>query len=143
MAGYFSKLMGGVYEGSYVASTDLTNGLFVTITSNKVAKASAADATVELKMKEKTNIGDLTAVRFEVVKAGSEMYMTENRFVRDENTAYDDVNYVIKAGELVRMKRLVPGDELVISVTSAIASAYAEGDVYNVAADGLIAKKSS
>ena len=141
MAGYFSKLNGNVYEGSYVASADLKNGVFVVLgTDNKVA-ASSADTNVELRMKEATNIGALSAVRFEVVKADTEVYMTENLFVRDENAAYDDTDYTIKAGEQVRMKRLVPGDELVISVTSAIASAFAAGDVYNVAASGLIAKK--
>ena len=68
--------------------------------------------------------------------------MTENLFTRDENLAYDDTDYTIKAGELVRMKRLVPGDELVISVTSEIFAAFAVNDVYNVAANGLIVKKS-
>ena len=141
MAGYFSKLMGGVYEGSYVASADIKNGVFAVLSSGKVA-ASAADTNVELRMKEKTNIGELNAVRFEVVKAGGEVYMTENLFTRDENLAYDDTDYTIKAGELVRMKRLVPGDELVISVTSEIFAAFAVNDVYNVAANGLIVKKS-
>lgn len=141
MAGYFSKLMGDVYEGSYVATADIKNGVFAVISSGKVA-ASAADSNVELRMKEKTNIGELNAIRFEVVKAGSEVFMTENLFTRDENLAYDDTDYTVKAGELVRMKRLVPGDELVISVTSEIFAAFAAGDVYNIAANGLIVKKS-
>ena len=141
MAGYFSKLMGGVYEGSYAASADIKNGVFTVLTSGKVA-ASGADTNVELRMKEKTNIGELNAVRFEIVKASSKVYMTENLFTRDENLAYDDTDYTIKAGELVRMKRLVPGDELVISVTSEIFAAFAVNDVYNVAANGLIVKKS-
>lgn len=141
MAGYFSKLMGDVYEGSYVATADIKNGVFAVISSGKVA-ASAADSSVELRMKEKTNIGELNAIRFEVVKAGSEVFMTENLFTRDENLAYDDTDYTVKAGELVRMKRLVPGDELVISVTSEIFAAFAVNDVYNIAANGLIVKKS-
>lgn len=141
MAGYFTKLNGRVYEGEYAAAVDLENGTFVTINdSNKVAK-SAANTNVELACIEKTDIWGLPALRLRVQKEDGTVFMVEQDPYVEEVGAYDGVHRIVKANELVKMRSPHISDEILLEVTSAIFSAAAVGDVYNVAANGLIAKK--
>ena len=141
MAGYFTKLNGRVYEGEHVAAVDLENGTFVTINaSNKVAK-SAANTNVELVCIEKTDIWGLPALRLRVQKEDGTVFMVEQDPYVEEVGAYDGVHRIVKADELVKMRSPHISDEILLEVTSTIFNAAAVGDVYNVAANGLISKK--
>ena len=141
MAGYFTKLNGRVYEGEHVAAVDLENGTFVTINaSNKVAK-SAANTNVELVCIEKTDIWGLPALRLRVQKEDGTVFMVEQDPYVEEVGAYDGVHRIAKTDELVKMRSPHISDEILLEVTSTIFNAAAVGDVYNVAANGLIAKK--
>lgn len=143
MAGYFTKLNGRVYEGEHAAAVDLENGTFVVINaSNKVAK-SAANTNVELVCVEKTDIWGLPALRLRCQKEDGTVFMVEQDPYIEEVGAYDGVHRVVKANELVKMRSPHISDEILLEVTSAIFTAAAVGDVYNVAANGLIAKKSA
>ena len=143
MAGYFTKLNGRVYEGEHVAAVDLENGTFVSINaSNKVAK-SAANTNVELVCIEKTDIWGMPALRLRVQKEDGTLFMVEQDPYIEELNAYDGRHRIVKADELVKMRSPHISDEILLEVTSTIFNAAAVGDVYNVAANGLIAKKSA
>ena len=130
-----------MYEGEHVAAVDLENGTFVTINaSNKVAK-SAANTNVELVCIEKTDIWGLPALRLRVQKEDGTVFMVEQDPYVEEVGAYDGVHRIVKADELVKMRSPHISDEILLEVTSTIFNAAAVGDVYNVAANGLISKK--
>lgn len=141
MAGYFDKLNGRVYECEHEAAANLENGTFVVINaSNKVAKSSA-NTDIEMLCVEKTDIWGLPALRLRVQKEDGTVFMVEGDPTVDALPEYDDRHHVVQQGELVKMRSPHISDEILLGVTDAIFSAAAVGDVYNVAANGLIAKK--
>ncbi len=143
MAVCFNRLASHIYEGAYKAGEQLTSGLFVEITANGVKKiAAAGDA--EYRVEEKTNLWGLPAVRLVCVYEGSkEQYVTD---LETENYGdkgdYNDAEYSIPAGHLVKMRLPEKNDMLTISVGDALYAALAEGDVVTPAAGGAVAKKS-
>lgn len=139
MAGYFRKLMGRVYDGAHVANEALTNGLFVGLNSDgKVVKLAAADTNTKLRCVEKTELWGKKALVLDVVAVGAEAYMVENDFPTVSYEAYDEADYEIAAGELVKMKRLLEGEQIVISVSDEIYTAAAENKMYTLATGGGI-----
>ena len=142
MAGYFDKLNGRVYECEHEASVDLENGTFVVIddSTNKVVKSSA-NTNVELLCIEKTDIWGLPALRLRCQKEDGTVFMVEGDPTVDALPEYDDRHHVVKQGELTKMRSPHISDEIRLEVNSTIYTAAAVGDVYNVAANGLIAKK--
>ena len=62
MAGYVTKLMGHVYDGSNTAAEPLINGVFAEITPDCVKKTAAAKDTV-LRVEEKTELWGNPALR--------------------------------------------------------------------------------
>lgn len=144
MAGYFRKLMGRVYDGAHVANEALTNGLFVGLNSDgKVVKLAAADTNTKLRCVEKTELWGKNALVLDVVAVGAEAYMVENDFPTASHEAYDEADYEIAAGELVKMKRLLEGEQIVISVSDEIYTAAAENKMYTLAIGGGIVVSST
>lgn len=140
MAGYFRKLVGRVYDGAHVAAENLTNGLFVGLNSEgKVVKLAAADANTKLRCVEKTELWGKAALVLDVVSVGAEAYMVENDFPVAENNAYDEVDFELKAGELVKMKRPLEGEQIVITVSEDIYAAANVNGMFTLAKGGAIA----
>ena len=129
MAGYVTKLMGHVYDGAYTAAEPLINGVFAEITADGIKKAVAAKDTI-LRVEEKT----------ELWGNPDEVYFVENEWEVDENAEWNEADYTLPTGKYVRMKRLLPGEQVIMSVTSELYSALAVGDSVQPAADGVIAK---
>ena len=140
MAGYFTKLNGRVFEGHYPADVDLENGTFVVVSSGEVVKSSA-NTNVEMECVEKTDIWGLPALRLRVQKEDGTLYMVEQDPYIEEVGAYDGVHRGAKAGELVKMRSPHISDEILLQVSDELFAAAAVGYIYNVAANGLIAKK--
>lgn len=139
MAGYFRKLVGRVYDGAHVADEKLTNGTFVELTeAGKVKKLAADNAGTKLRCIEKAELWGKKALALDVISVGGEAYMVENDFPASEYADRDEAEYEIKAGELVKMKRLLEGEQIVVTVEDAIYSTAAENKVYNLAAGGSI-----
>lgn len=139
MAGYFRKLVGRVYDGSHVAAEKLTNGIFVSINSEgKVAKLAAADATTKLRCVEKTELWGMNALVLDVAENGAEVYMVENDFPVDQHGVYDETAFELEAGELVKMKRPLLGEQIVISVSDELYSAAKVNGMYTLAKGGAI-----
>ena len=142
MAGYFRKLVGRVYDGSHVAAADLTNGTFVGLdTDGKVVALAAADNATVLRCVEKTELWGLNALVLDVVDVGAEAYMVENDFPVEENGEYDETVFTVKAGELVKMKRPLHGEQIVISVSNDIYSAANVNGLFTLAKGGTIVAK--
>lgn len=140
MAGHFEKLNGNVYEGGYVASEDLTNGLFVVLTNNTVGKNGAADKTLRMRVAEKTELYGLPAVRLVVTDAGAdEVYFVEGEWDIDDNGEYDESLYTISSGDYVRMRRPQTGDRLIMSVSAGLYAALAVDNIVEPVATGIIA----
>ena len=144
MAGYMTKVVGsdGIYDGSYKAGEVLTNGIFVNIAADGTVKKLTAAGDIEMIVREKTTLWGLPAVVLDVTVEGSGLtYFVEqvNPGVREE---YNDVEPEIKIGEFVRMHKPLLGEQLVMSVTSAVLATLTEGDTAKPASGGSIAKKS-
>lgn len=144
MAGYMTKLVGsdGIYDGSYKAGEALTNGIFVNIAADGTVKKLTAAGSIEMRVREKTTLWGLPAVILDVVVEGDgTAYFVEqvNPGVHEE---YNDIENVIKIGEFVRMHKPLLGEQLIMSVTSAVLATLTEGDTAKPASGGTIAKKS-
>lgn len=142
MAGYFTKLVGRVYDGAHVAAADIANGTFASLNAdNKVVALAAADTTTVLRCAEKTSLWGMPALMLDVVSVGKEAFMVENDFPTSEIGEYDEKAFVVKAGEFVKMKRPLEGEQIIISVTPELYAAAKAGSQYTLAVGGAIVAK--
>lgn len=140
MAGYFKKLNGYVYEGSYVAAEALANGEFVELDGS--GEVALIDDTKDTNMRviEKTELWGLDAVVLQVTSVGTEeFYMVENSWDINENEEYDESLYECEAGDYVRMRRPCVGDQLIVSVSAGVYAGLTEGDTVTPNVGGSIA----
>ena len=141
MAGYVTKLVGHVYDGANLSGEPLTNGVFVEITTDGVKRITAAKDTI-LRVEEKTELWGKPALRLNVTGVGTdEVYFVENEWEVDDNEEWNEADYTLRVGKYVRMKRLVPGEQVIMSVEGALFAALAQGDSVEPTADGTVAKK--
>ncbi len=140
MAGYVTKLVGHVYDGANLSAEALTNGVFAEITADGVKKIAAAKDTL-LRVEEKTELWGNPALRLNVTGVGTnEVYFIENEWEVDENAEWNEAEYTLPTGKHVRMKRLVPGEQVIMSVESTLYSGLAVGDTVQPAASGTVSK---
>ena len=140
MAGYMTKLMGYVYDGAHVAAENLQNGVLAVIAADGVKAASTGDASFRVAPDGKTTLWGMPALTLDVVKACDELFLVENEWDINDNEEYDTSKYELKAGKLVRMHRLVAGDQFIITVAEDVYNAVNEGDAMALAAGGTVAK---
>lgn len=141
MAGIFAVMNGHVYEGRYAAGEELQNGQFVQVVAGKVKKLTAADATLKMKVIEKTDFLSDPAVEVVVLEAGTKnTYMVETLRQHNDGAAYDDRTNVIKADELVRMRRPEMGDHMIINVTPELYATLNAEDAVNPTTGGVLVK---
>lgn len=139
MAGYFTKLQGYVYNGDQTAAEPLTNGVFAEITTNGVARVTAAKDT-KLRVAEKTTLYGLPALMLDVVSVGADdVFFVENELPNLNGEEWDEAMYELPAGEMVRMKRALPGEQLVMTVDDTLFAALSVGNVVTPAAGGTVA----
>lgn len=69
-----------------------------------------------------------------------ETYFVENEWAVDDNEEWDESQYTQKSGAYVRMKRLLPGEQAIMSVSSTLYNSLNEGDTVQPAAGGTVAK---
>lgn len=140
MAGYFRKMVGRVFDGEHVAAEDLTNGIFASINSSgKVEKLDTADTNTVLRCVEKTSLWGLDALVLDVVSVGNEAYMVQNDFPVEDPGEPSEPDMVIKTGALVKMKRLLPGEQIIISVDSGLYGTAEVNGLFDLSTDGKIA----
>ena len=140
MAGYVTKLMGHVYDGANLSGEALINGVFAEIASGGVKKTTAARDTL-LRVEEKTELWGSPALRLNVTGAGTdEVYFVENEWEVDENAEWNEADYTLPAGKYVRMKRMLPGEQVIMTVGSELYATLAVGDTVQPAAGGTVAK---
>ena len=141
MAGYVTKLMGHVYDGSKISGEPLINGVFVELSEGVVKRTSAAKDTV-LRVEEKTELWGNPAVVLNVVGVGNdEVYFVENEWEVNENAEWNEADYTLPKDKYVRMKRLLPGEQVIMTIASELFGTLKENDPVRPAADGTIAKK--
>lgn len=76
-----------------------------------------------------------------VTGVGSDdVYFVENEWEVDENAEWNEADYTLPIGKYVRMKRLLPGEQVIMAVDSTLYAALAVGDAVHPAAGGTIAK---
>lgn len=143
MAGMFTRLNGYVYDGTHIAAEVLENGQFVEIGEDGVEKIAAAGDAV-MRVEEHTEFYGRPALRLEVISEGTkEIYMVENVVDPAEGESFDSAEYQIKAGEYVRMKRPLAGEQILITVSDEQLSALAVGSTVSPANGGGLAKNES
>lgn len=142
MAGYFTKNNGYVYNGENLCNVaaGVKNGQFVDIGAGGVVLA-VTGAGYTFRIVEKTDINGETAVRADVVAIGAgETFMVEGvNYLADRSSD----EFVIKKGELVRMRRPQTGDQIIVTVPAAVYSAVAVGDTLIVEANTGNLRKSA
>lgn len=117
--------------------------MFAEITASGVKKVTAAKDTL-LRVEEKTELWGLPALRLNVTGVGNdEVYFVENEGDINDSEEYDETNYTLPTGKYVRMKRLVPGEQVIMSVESTLFAALAVGDTVQPASGGTVAKQSN
>lgn len=72
-----------------------------------------------------------------------EVYFVENEWEVDENAEWNEADYTLPTGKYVRMKRLLPGEQVIMTVDSTLLSGLAEGDTVQPASGGTVAKKTN
>lgn len=69
-----------------------------------------------------------------------EVYFVENEWEVDENAEWNEADYTLPSGKYVRMKRLLPGEQVIMSVASDLFASLAQGDSVQPSAGGTVAK---
>lgn len=139
MAGYFTKLQGYVYDGSQVAAEALPNGVFAEITAGGVARVTGAKDT-KLRVAEKTTMYGLPALMLDVVSVGTdEVFFVENELPTLNGEEWDEATYELPAGDQVRMKRPLPGEQLTMTVDETLFATLTAGSIVAPAAGGTVA----
>lgn len=69
-----------------------------------------------------------------------EVYFVENEWEVDENAEWNEAHYTLPSGKYVRMKRLLPGEQVIMTVADELFAALNTGDAVQPAADGTVAK---
>ena len=64
----------------------------------------------------------------------------ENEWEVDENAEWNEADYTLDAGKYVRMKRLLPGEQVLMSVENSLYTTLAVGDAVQPATGGTVAK---
>ena len=124
MAGYMRKLGSYVYNGEYKAAQAMANGTFVDIQPQGV-KPIAADGDAVLRVAEKTTLFGKKALVLDVVTAGTkETYFLENEAELPDGASFDTAEHICKAGDYCRMHRLIPGEQLIMSVADEVYTAH-------------------
>lgn len=139
MAGYFRKLQGYVYDGSHLSAEPLTNGTFVEITPVGVAVVTGAKD-MKLRVSEKATLFGMPALVLDVVSVGNDpVYFVENEWDVSNAEEWDDAKYTLETGKQVRMKRALPGEQMIMTVSDTLYNALSVGDVVTPAAGGTVA----
>lgn len=140
MAGYVTKLMGHVYDGANQSGEALSNGVFVEVTADGVKKVESAKDTL-LRVEEKTDLWGNPAITLNVTGVGTdEVYFVENEWDVDVSADWNEADYTLPSGAYVRMKRLLPGEQVIMTVDSALYTALTIGDAVQPASGGTIEK---
>lgn len=143
MAGYVRKLVGYVYDGAHVAAEELESGSFVTIEDvggEFQVKLNAAKADLTLRCVEKTTLYGMPALVLDVVSGITDpVYFVEQVFDNNNGADWNEAEDKVKVGQLVRMKRLLPGEQIIMSVSDATYGGVDIGTPVNPAAGGTIA----
>lgn len=140
MAGYMKKLNGHVYEGSYKASVALENGMFAELNDGTVRKTSATKDTI-MRVSAKTTLWGVNAVVLDVTSVGAdEIFLVENEWDVAEGQDYNTATYACKVGDYVKMHRPTIGEQLILTVGSALYAGLAVGDSVKPTTDGTIVK---
>lgn len=139
MAGYFRKLQGYVYNGDHIAAEPLANGVFAEIGASGVVKATGAKDT-KLRVQEKTTMFGMPALVLDVLSVGTDdVYFVENELPNMNGEEWDEAQYELPTGQYVRMKRALPGEQVIMTVEGALFGAVNVGDVVAPAAGGVVA----
>ena len=139
MSGYYTKLQGHVYDGSHEAAEPLANGVFAEITAGGVAKVTAAKD-VKLRVAEKTVLFDKPALILDVVSVGTdEVFFVENEIPVLNGETWDESTYELPVQTQVRMKRPLPGEQVITTVADPLYASVNVGDIVAPAAGGTVA----
>ena len=72
-----------------------------------------------------------------------EVYFVENEWEVDENAEWNEADYTLLTGKYVRMKRLLPGEQVIMTVDGTLFAALSAGDTVQPASGGTVAKKTN
>jgi len=140
MAGYVTK-GNNIYDGAHYAAERLENGMFAVIGDDgKVKKTTGAmDTVLRVAPEGKEDLWGMNALRLDVVSVGAdEVFFVENEWEIDDTTEYNTAKYAVEADDPVKMKRLLPGEQILVSVSEDVFSGVDTGSRLQPGADGLV-----
>ena len=142
MAGYVTKLVGHVYDGAHFAGEELEIGMFVEIAEDGTVKkvTAAKDTILRVAPDGKEDLWGMNALRLDVVSVGDdEVYFLENEWDVNDAAQYDTAQYAVEAGNPVKMKRLLPGEQVIMSVAGTLFTTLEVNDAVQPASGGTVA----
>lgn len=136
MAGYMEKLQGYVYEGTLThnEAAPVANGLLMVRQNGKLKLAADADAKFEY-VGAATIYDGIPAHRFVVKHLDQPIYFVENAMLDRCECTYDNTEYTVPAGELMRAHPLVQGEQF---LTTFVTGTPAVGAEVSLKADGTL-----
>ena len=145
MAGYIRKFQGHVYNGEFPAGEAMPNGVFAKVVKNattemyEVKKLTKKSDTV-YRVAQKTTLWGKNALVLDLVKLGTnDEFFVENEWDFCDACNYNTAEFECPVGRLVRMKRVLPGEQLITDqVDAALYESLAEGDTVTVGANGQV-----
>lgn len=142
MAGYVTKLVGHIYDGAHFAGEELENGMFVEIAEDGTVKkvTAAKDTILRVAPDGKEDLWGMNALRLDVVSVGDdEVYFLENEWDVNDAAQYDTAQYTVEAGNPVKMKRLLPGEQVIMSVAGTLFTTLEVNDAVQPTSGGTVA----
>lgn len=142
MAGYVTKLVGHVYDGAHYAGEDLENGMFAEIAQDGTVKkiTAAKDTILRVAPEGKESLWGVEALRLDVISVGAdEVFFVENEWDIDDSAEYDTSKYIVKQGKPVKMKRLLPGEQVIMTVDAGLYASLEDHSKVQPAANGTVA----
>ena len=93
-----------------------------------------------MRVVEVTTLWGMPALRLDVVSVGDdEVWFVENEWDINDSMPYDTAKYSVPAGTLVRMKRALPGEQLIMSVEDTLSTTLEAGDTVQPTTGGTVA----
>lgn len=94
-----------------------------------------------MRVEEKTDLFGMPALVLNVVSVGAdEVYFVENEWDYNDSEPFDEALYTQAVGKYVRMKRLLPGEQVIMTLPQAQFAAFALGDKAKPTTGGLVVK---
>lgn len=129
MAGYVMKHVGHVYNGDSIAFQPMVNGDLVILDGDPLTAHASPGGDQEFRVVEKTTLWGMPAVILDVLTLGNtQVHFVENEWEVSPDAQWDEAMQIIPKGARLRVKRLLPGERIIMSIQEGMFNGVEVGD---------------